>query len=388
MTSSGHVGSIHTANGTTINHSAHGGRTVVSEHTNARGEHIRTVSMGRGRGYSDHAYMRGGHPYMRRTYYDHGHYYARGYRGYYYHGNPYYGYNPGFYYGAGFYGWAYNPWASPIAFGWGWGGAPWYGAYGYYFNPYPFYASPSFWLTDYIISQNLQAAYAAQADAAAQANANAQAQVPADYQSGGGDQASSGGSGGSAPVTLTPEVKQAIADEVKAEIAAEKDAAATPNPPEPTGDVVPAALDPAHRTFIVSAGLSETVADGTECSLSQGDVLTRIDDNPDANQNVKVLVSSSQKNDCAAGAQVSVAVNDLQDMHNAFREKIDDGLKTLADNQGKNGMPASPSTATTAVPGAQVSPDMDAAADMQKQQQDADAAEKEVAQANSSGGGN
>ena len=302
MSSSGHVSSIHTANGMTINHGARGGRTVVSERTNARGEHIRTVSMGGHRGYSEHTYMRGGRPYMRRTYYDHGRLYARAYPGYYYHGYAYYGYAPAFYYGPAYYGWAYNPWAAPVAWGWGWGGAPWFGYYGYYFNPYPVYATASLWLTDYLISQNLQAAYEAGA-ASAQANANAQAQVPADYSGGdngggGGDQsASNGGSnGGSNQVVLTPEVKQAIADEVKAELAAEKAAAASPQAAAaaPTGDQVPEALDPANRTFIVSSVLSEQLPDGTECSLSQGDVLTRIDDNPDANQNVKVLVSSSQ----------------------------------------------------------------------------------------------
>ena len=75
---------------------------------------------------------------------------------------------------------------------------------------------------------------------------------------------------------LTPEVKQAIADEVKAQLAAEQQSAQAPpparqqqrqrcskrvcdaNPPEET----PAALDPAHRTFIVSDVLNETGADG------------------------------------------------------------------------------------------------------------------------------
>ena len=138
---------------------------------NAKGEHVRTVSTGRGRGYADHRYSRGGHYYSRRTYYSHGHYYAYGYRGYYYRGYCcYYGYTPAYYYGPAFYGWAYNPWAAPVAYSWGWGGAPWYGAYGYYFNPYPAYASAALWMTDYVISQNLQAAYEAQAQAKANAS--------------------------------------------------------------------------------------------------------------------------------------------------------------------------------------------------------------------------
>src|SRR4029077_11743015 len=150
---------------------------------------------------------------------------ARAYRGYGWRGGYYYGYAPGYYYGAGFYGWAYNPWAAPVAWGWGWGGAPWYGYYGYYFNPYPVYASPAFWVTDYLIAANLQAAYEARAAAVAEANSggNPAGYNPGDDDSGGGG----GGGGGSSAVVLTPEVKQAIADEVKAQIAAEKAAAAT-----------------------------------------------------------------------------------------------------------------------------------------------------------------
>ena len=66
-----------------------------------------------------------------------GHCYAYGYRGYYYHGGYYYGYVPAYYYGPAFYGWAYNPSAAPVVYSWGWGGAPWYGYYGYYLMRIP-----------------------------------------------------------------------------------------------------------------------------------------------------------------------------------------------------------------------------------------------------------
>jgi hypothetical protein len=369
-----------------INHAGGGGRVVSSEHVNARGEHVRVVNTGgRGHGYVSRSYVRGGRPYMNRTYYRGGRAYARAYPGYYWHGHPYYGYAPGYWYHPGFYGWAYAGWAVPVAFAWGWGAAPWYGYYGYYFNPYPVYAAPSLWLTDYIISQNLQAAYEASAANAAAANAaaNAAAANAAAAQEGGGGQVAANNN-----VVLTPEVKQAIADEVKAALAAQQAASANPAAATaaPAGDQLPAALDPAHRTFIVATALSEQLPDGMECTLSQGDVLTRIDDTPDANDNVKVIVSGSQKSDCNAGAQISVAVNDLQDMHNAFQEKLEDGLGQLAKNQGKNGMPASPSAATTPGPGSDAQPDQDAVAQLQKQQTDADAAEKEVAQASGPSG--
>jgi hypothetical protein len=197
-------------------------------------------------------------------------------------------------------------------------------------------------------------------------------------------------------------VKQAIADEVKAEIAAERDAAAVQVPASaaaaPAADapqsasatppeVVPDALNPNNRTFIVADAINPQLADGTECSLTQGDVLTRIDDTADANQNVKVLVSGSQKGDCSSGAQVAVSVDDLQEMHNHFREQIDDGLAELAKNQGKNGMPAAPAGSATAKPNpeGQAKPDPTAQAELEKQQQEADQAEKEVQVAQNDG---
>ena len=369
----GHVSTIHTRSGMTINHGAHGERRFESR----RRDGGRVVGYGHGRGYAEHGYYRGGHPYMRRTYYYGGHRYAYAYRGYYWHGHPYYGYVPGMYFAPGFYGWAYNPWAAPVAFGWGWGGAPWYGYYGYYFNPYPVYASPAFWITDYLLAANLQAAYEARATAQAEANAEAASE----------DQPASGGGG---PVALSPEVKQQIADEVRAQIAAQQQQAEHPEPDAPVSstppagggqngpDEVPAALDPARRTFIVSAVLSESTPDGTECSLSPGDVLTRIQDTPDADQNVKVLVASSQRNDCASGSQVAVAVLDLQDMHNDFQAKISEGLGKLAENQGKNGIPAGPAAGAKPNPNGQAQPDLTVEADLKAQQDEAGQAEKEV----------
>jgi hypothetical protein len=134
--------------------------------------------------------------------------------------------------------------------------------------------------------------------------------------------------------------------------------------------------------------MNEELSDGSVCALTPGDVLTRIDDTPDANQNVKVLVSRSQKNDCASGSQFPVAVQDLQDMQNRFREQIDAGLGKLAQNQGKNGLPAAPDTARTPVPDGQAQPDLTARTDLQNQQQQADQTEGEVQQAATDGNQN
>ncbi len=354
----------------TINHGSRGAKSVITN----RKDGSRLVSTGAHRGYVEHSFNRGGRPYMRRTYVVNGRSYAAVYRGYPYRGGVYYGYVPGYYYAPGFYGWAYDPWAEPVPYAWGWGGAPWFGFYGGFFTPFAAYADASLWLTDYALAESLQAAYQAQLDA------NGGNPPPPDDQ-GGGD-------AGAAPQTatgITPEVKAAIDEEVKAQLAAEK-AAAAPNAPAAPADQPPPALDPNLRTFIVATALSEPLPDGTSCSLSTGDVLTRLSTDPDANQNVNVLVTSSQSGDCSSGVQVAVGVQDLQDMHNEFAQKIDAGLQKLADNQGKGGLPSGPAPGQTKNADGQAAPDLTATADLQQQQQDANAAENDVKQAGGSQG--
>jgi hypothetical protein len=379
----GRVATIH-ARGMTIHNRLRGGRRIVAERN---GRTI--VSMGRHRGYVQRAYFsRGGRTYYQRTYWVHGHAYARAYRGYYYHGARYYGYAPAYYYHPVYYGWAYNPWPAPVYYGpaaWGWAGSPWYGYYGSYFRPYPAYATASLWLTDYLIAANLQAAYQAQANdnaAAAQAYQNgAAAQARADASAQGADPPPA-----TAPVTstqtqLSPQVKQMIADEVKAQLAADKAEAANPQQTASSSDQTPDALNPAERVFIVSSSLDATAADsGEECALTPGDVLMRLTDTPDSNQDVTASVQSSKSGDCASGKTVAVGVQDLQEMHNQFRAQLDTGLKTLASDSGKGGLPKAPDTTTTGGEVPPPAPDADAAAQLTSTQQQADQAEKDVQQ--------
>jgi len=363
---SGYIKTIHSRTGMTISHGAHGERRFESRQPDGG----RVVGFGRGRGFTEHGYVRGGHPYMRRTYFSGGRRYAYAYRGYYWHGHPYYLYVSPYYYGPAYYAWAYDPWASPVAFDWGWGAAPWFGFSGYYFAPSPAYDSAALWLADYMLAANLQAAYEARAQASAAA-------------------ASSDAAGGQA--TITPELKQLIAEEVRAQIAAEKAEAGSPDSAAPVSsappaggsgpDQLPAALDPSLKTFVVSTVLSESMPDGTECSLSPGDILTRIQDTPDANQSVNVSVASSQRNDCAAGTQIAVAVTDLQDMHNDFRAKVSEGLAKLAENQGKKGLPSGPPVEAKLNPNGQAQPDPSIEAALKAQQEEAGQAESDVQQA-------
>jgi hypothetical protein len=368
-----------------IQNGVHGGRTVVSEHNG-----VRVVNRGRG-GYVQRAYVnRGGHAYYSRTFYAGGRYHVGLYRGYGWGGHMYYGYYPGYWYHPGFYGWGYHPWGAPIAWGigaWGWGGAPWWGYYGGWWNPYPVYAAPYYWLTDYLISQQLQAAYAARQED------NADAMAADAAASGGGD---AGGdpppAASSGQVALTPEVKEAIAQEVKAQLAAQQAQAsqdsgqASAAAPASSTDTPPPALDPAQRTFVVDSDVS-VVANGQECGLTSGDVITRLTDTPDSDNTVTASVSASKKGDCGSGQTVAVKVDDLQEMYNHFQENITNGMGELAKKQGTNGMPKAPDTGTSAAAVTPPPPDTTAAKTLQDQQQQADQTEAQVKQEAAAGGG-
>ena len=387
----GQVRSIQ-AHGMTISHGMHGNSHITSTHNGRT-----VVSNGRYGGYSQRAYYNhGGRTYVQRTYFVGGHYYAYGYRNYYYGGYAYYGYAPPYYWGPAYYGWAYNPWPAPVYYGWGWGAAPWYGYYGPYFAPYPVYPVAAFWLADYLIAANLQAAYAAQQAAAESGEVlpaiqNASADeiaalwatdplVAANLQAEYGMFMLGGGAPPAANQTqLTKDVKDALADEMKQEIAAEKDAAAA-GQNAPAGDQVPAALDPKIRIFMVSTSEDLTTSDGVECELSAGDVIYRTSETPDDEHMVNATVKSSKKDECPIGAKVSVSVDDLQEMHNQLRIQMDAGLKELADKNGKDGLPAAPDTKTTAGEVPAPSPDTGASNDLQQQQKDAAQVEAEAKQ--------
>ncbi len=365
MRANGRPAEIHDARrGMDIHHGLNGERRVSVE----RADHSRIYAEHGGRGYVQHPYMYHGREFGHRTYYDHGRYYDRYYRRYGYHGVFLDVYAPGRYWAPGFYGWAYNPWAVPIAYGWGWGAAPWYGYYGYYFAPYPVYPSAAFWLTDYMIALSLQDAYAAQAAAAQQAAANQAA----------ADQAA----------LLTPDVKAMVADEVKRQLALENAEAAQNAANQ---DIDPASSgiarmlsDGQPHVFIAGAGLDLVDTAGTECAISQGDILeVAAAPAPDAQAATAVVLASKGGNECRKSDNVTVAFNDLQDMQNHMRETIDQGLGDLQSKQGQGGLPQAPPSAqaaptqagfTAGAPG----PDTTAGAQIAQESQAADQAEQEA----------
>ena len=360
----GRVSDVHDARrGMDVHHGLGGGRRVSME----RHDGSRVYAERGRRGYVERGYHYHGHDFARRSYYYHGRAYDRFYRGYGYRGLYLNVYAPGFYFRPAFYGWAYNPWAVPIAFGWGWGVAnPWFGFYGGYFQPYPVYPSAAFWLTDYIISQDLQAAYAAHQEAAEAAAAPA--------------------AGG--PPVLTPEVKQMIADEVRNQLALENQEAgqnAQQQDVDPGSSGIARLLsDGRPHVFVAGGNLDVTDTSGQECAVSDGDTLQLREPPPsDATSANLVVLSSKGQPECQISLTVQVQLTDLQEMQNHMRETIDQGLQDLQSKQGTGGLPAAPPSAagpTAPATYAAVAPppEPNPGSDIQQADQQSDQAEKDV----------
>ncbi|HZP22721.1 MAG TPA: hypothetical protein VFB04_04695 [Terriglobales bacterium] len=360
-----HITAQHGMAGTMTINRTHYGRVVETGRPGAR-----VVNWGPHRGYVERP-MRAG--YYSRTYVSGGRRYAVVYREYRYHGYVYSRYVPAYYYGPRYYYWAAQPWPAPVTYAWG--GpmvAPWMYAYPTYFTPAAAYASPDLWLTDYLLAENLRAAYDAQ-QGEADANATA-AEAP------------------NSPIT--PEVRAAIADEVKQQIVQEQAAAQAPggspaapkagrdlasSEDGPGGEAAPPAMN--LKFFVVSSPLDVATADGQPCSLTPGDIIERRGKEPDADGNVKAEVVSSKPGDCTSDADLQVKMADLQDMHNQFRENIDAGLKVMADNDANSkGLPKAPPAEARTVSQGTCEPASDAQSTLLAQQDEASRLEAQVVQ--------
>ncbi|HEY3836197.1 MAG TPA: hypothetical protein VGL72_06480 [Bryobacteraceae bacterium] len=303
----------------------------------------RTYSFNRaGYGHVRSEYRYGGRAYAVRHYYVGGRAFPRYYRSYGYRGLFFDAYAPAFYYSPFYYGWAYRPWAAPIAFGWGWGASPWYGYYGGYFSPYPQYASANLWLTDYIVAQTLQASYQERVDSERAAQMQANNQPPPEQ----------------AP--LTPEIKQQIAEEVQRQLAAESAEAqarananpnippppAPPNEPAPYTSVSRMIDDNKTHVLLSSANIDVTTLAGQECSISQGDAIAITPGQAGGQgDSVQVKVLASAGGSCPANSVVTVSLTDVQEMVNHVRATMDSGL---AEMQKDPKLPKPPSTVPTA----------------------------------------
>ncbi|MDR3762735.1 MAG: hypothetical protein P4M01_01430 [Acidobacteriota bacterium] len=357
----GRISDVHDAHrGMDIHHGLDGSRRVSM----MRPDHSRLVAERGRRGFIERPYQFRGHDFARRNYYYHGRMYSAYYRGYRYRGIDMHVYAPPMYYAPGFYGWVYNPWPVAVSFGWGWGGQPWVGFYGGYFAPYPVYPTASLWLTDYMISSELAAAYEAGKASGNQPPPQEDAQQTA----------------------LTPEVKQMIADEVKAQVALENaELAQTRQGQEVdpgSSGIARALADGQPHTYVVGAPLDVVDSASNECALTEGDVV-QLNGQADGDVASVVVLASKGGTECAKASAVTVALADLQEMQNHMRETIDRGMAELRDKQGKSGLPKAPPSANAAPTQseyAQIAPPPAPSdeKDLATQQSAADASEQEV----------
>jgi hypothetical protein len=348
----GQVRQVHLSNGATVFHPPNAPRRVEV----LRPGGTMVVAGAPGHGYVQRSVVINNTTIIKRTYIYNGVPQAVIYRPRVFNGITLAVYTPMRYYRPTFYAYAYNPWARPVAYTWGWGGSPWYGYYGGYFTPYPIYASPSLWLTDFFIAATLESAY--QERMAARSAGGV-------YQD-----------GGQSP-PMTPDVKQAIADEVRRQIDLER--AQGQNAGAGGGQGVNIFADNAPHVFVAHSTLFVNGNVG-ECAISEGDVLQMNGPPPMNSPVADVVVLASRRMDCRRGSRIAVQLQDLQEMHNQMVATIDRGMGDLQAKQGQGGLPQLPqgSSGTIDTPYVQAQPDANVASELTSVSQEADRAEQQA----------
>jgi len=337
----GKVSSIHTAN-MAIHRGAHGERRIVGRRGNTT-----LVTTGRRSGYVERKIVVNNRTYTQRTVVLNGRVYTHTYASYVVGGVVLHHFVTPVFFAPGFYGWAFYPWHAPVIYRWAWFGAPWYVGPNPYFVAYPTYPGAAYWLTDYYLGQTLSAGAEEDADSLTDGDG---ADMSADASSDSGDDSDATEMLRAVKNTaITPEIKAAIAEEVKQQIAYDNTAASDGNADAIHGEL-PSALRSVGHVFVVSESLDVTTSDQRSCGLQAGDILRLATTPADGTGIVELRVASSKKMDCPAGVQVTVSLQDLQDMQDNFREQIEQGLGVLQATQGQNGLPAAPADAVQIPP--------------------------------------
>jgi hypothetical protein len=311
-----------------------------------------------GHGFVQRPFSYRGQPLVNRTYYLRGRTYSRYYRPYTYFGLSLNSYVPARFYTPRFYGWFGISWGTPVYYPWGWNNASWYGHYRGYFAPSPYYSSPAYWLTDYMLAARLEEA----------------------YTDGGSREPLSGS------VMMSPAVKDAIADEVQRQLAMERQEAEQMERnemPDPEAGFPRMLSDNNTHVFVLSHTLDVNDSAGRNCSLSRGDVLRLVSPPKQGAPNGSLQVIASKPGSCATGAVVSVGLEDLQDMYNQMRETVSQGMEEMRSKSGQNGVPQLPADA--AAPPRNSSfiesappPDSQVAAELRKEADAAEELEREI----------
>jgi hypothetical protein len=351
MGSDGRIKELHDpTRGLTIKHGLTGRTRVVSDQGGRR-----IVAERGGRSFVQRPFRYGGRDYAKRRYIYNGRIYDRYYAQSRYHDVDINYYTPVRYYPTAYYGYSYNRWSTPVPYAWEWAGNSWSQYYGAYFTPAQSYSSPPAWLTDYMLSTTLAAAY--------QANANAQALAapPTD----------------AAP--MTPQVKTLITGEVQRQIALENAEAQSGAQTEASSSVERDFTDNVPHIFVAGNDLDVIDNGGSECSITEGDAFRLIEPPAAEAKTAKLVVLASKGGyECKIASVVAVGIDDLQEMQNHMRETIDAGLEAMRNNKALPTPPASASgpPVNSAFLAAAPPPDPNAATEINQQLQGSDQAEK------------
>jgi len=283
-----------------------------------------------------------------------------------------------------YYGWALAAWPRPITYAWGWQVQPWYPVYGSLFMPYPVYASPDLWITDYVIAQSMRTAYQGQAAApppwpsppaapaadasvaepAAQPSGAAPApqssDIPTAPQSGDASPALPSSDTPQAPVALppaiTPQVKAQLNAQIKVQLQEQQAAAAMPA--TLTTQSTPPALRPNHLFFEVVQPLEVPSGVANQyCSLSVNDYIKRTGEMSDDDWMIPVVVELSGSSDCPAGLQTRIGLNDLNAMENEQEAQVMQAMQAASKSMGPNGPPRAPGVHPTLIADGSAAPD-------------------------------
>jgi hypothetical protein len=267
-------------------------------------------------GFAQSRFVVRGHEFAHRTYFVNGVRSERFYRPYHWGGGVYHVYAPVRFYRPAFYAYAYRPWPRAVEYRWGWYNDPWYAYYRPYFAPYPVYPGPAFWLTDYMIASSFQAAY--------------QEQVSQQMAFTAGQ-------------AMNDQVKQAVSDEVQRQLEWEQQQSAQPQASNDSGQGTTLPIfDNAQHTLLVATNMN-VVSDTGECPITQGDIIQFMGVPPSGQDSMQVRVLWSKGQDCAANSNITIPVEQVQELQNQMMANLDKGLEQIQNNQGKDGLPQVPS---------------------------------------------
>jgi len=306
-------------------------------------------------------------------------------------------------YPAVYYAWALAPLARPIVYRWSWGTQPWYAVYGGLFAPYPVYASPDLWMTDYILAQSMRSAYLAQAPVSASEPSSENAEdlaadssvaapdgepvdqmpapqtndappppqsaplaqtpssddpTPADLNDAAAPSSPSDipPAPVTAPPAVTPQVKAQLDAEIKVQMREQQTAATVPA--TLATQSTPPALRPAHVFFQVVQPLE--VPSGTAnayCALSPNDYIRRIGGMSADDWMIPVVVELSGRSDCPEGLETRIGLNDLDAMENEQEAQVLEAMRAASEAMSPNGPPGGPGLHPALIADGRAAPD-------------------------------